>query len=168
MNLFSRTCGACSPSDTRAVSSVFLGTAARILLALFFMAAALPKIKAPPEFALAVFRYQILPYGLVNVAAIFLPWIELVSGLALLTLPKVRRSALLIILGLLILFTLAKGMALARGLNISCGCFTVSTETAPIAYQDMALNLGLILLGFLAWRDRCRASGEFPEAVRGG
>lgn len=118
----------------------------RLALAAIFIVAAVPKILQPHEFALAVFRYQILPYGLINLMAICLPWIELFSGLALIFVPRLRDAALLVITGLLVIFTAAIGLNLYRGISIACGCFTVSAEAEHAGWTNLARNTAFILM----------------------
>src|ERR1700755_2444634 len=55
----------------------------QIALGLFFVVAALPKIVDPPSFTHMIYNYRILPGPLVNLAGLVMPWVELLSGLAL-------------------------------------------------------------------------------------
>ena len=48
-----------------------------------FIYASFDKIRYPDQFAQAVYNYHLLPDFLVNAFAVFLPWLELVSGLFL-------------------------------------------------------------------------------------
>jgi len=117
----------------------------RLLLAALFVCAGLPKLIAPQEFALIVFRYHLLPDSLINMAALLLPWLEIVAALALL-LPAWRRSGALWLAGLLGLATAAIAISLARGLDIDCGCFTLTPGHSPISLWLIARNLTLIAL----------------------
>ena len=119
--------------------------ACRLALAAIFFTAAIPKILSPHEFALAVFRYQMLPYALVNAFAIFLPWIELVAAVAILS-PKSSRGAALILLALLAVFTAAISANLLRGLDISCGCFSVSAGAGRIGWWEVVRDAAFIVL----------------------
>lgn len=53
---------------------------ARLILGGVFVFASFDKILHPASFAEAVYRYQILPDGLINLTAIVLPWLELIVG----------------------------------------------------------------------------------------
>jgi uncharacterized membrane protein YphA (DoxX/SURF4 family) len=102
--------------------------AARLCLGGIFIYASIDKILHPAAFAGAIYNYQILPDRLINLAAVFLPWLELSLGCCLIAgvwLP----GATMIANALLITFTGALVFNLARGLDIHCGCFTTSTET---------------------------------------
>jgi len=98
---------------------------ARFFLGGVFVYASYDKILHPVSFAEIVYNYQILPDLLVNLGALFLPWIELLVGLSLITgfsLP----GALLIGNLLLLVFSGTLLFNMARGLDIDCGCFTTS------------------------------------------
>ena len=97
----------------------------RLFLGGIFVYASYDKILHPVAFAEIVYNYQILPDVLVNLVALFLPWIELLVGLSLIVggwLP----GALLISNFLLLLFFGTLVFNTARGLDIDCGCFTTS------------------------------------------
>jgi uncharacterized membrane protein YphA (DoxX/SURF4 family) len=123
----------------------------RLIVAVVFIAAAVPKITTPHAFAQAVFRYQMLPYSLINLMALFLPWIELVAGVALLV-PRFSRAAAVILLGMLAVFTVAIAIAQARGINIACGCFSVDPDAKHIGWWNLARNIGLMAMTVLAGR----------------
>ncbi|MFH0953394.1 MAG: MauE/DoxX family redox-associated membrane protein [Verrucomicrobiota bacterium] len=129
----------------------FAVIAARVLLAAVFILAAVPKILAPHDFALAVLRYQMIPYPLVNLMAIFLPWVELVAGAAILV-SRFSRGAVLILAALLAVFAVAISVNLLRGVDMACGCFTVDPDAERIGWWNVVRNLALIGAAFLAWR----------------
>jgi uncharacterized membrane protein YphA (DoxX/SURF4 family) len=105
------------------------GRASFILLRLFlgvvFVYASFDKILRPAAFAEIIYNYQILPDPLINIASIFLPWLELLLGLLLIFgfwLP----GAVLIANALFLVFFATLIFNSARGLDIDCGCFSVS------------------------------------------
>lgn len=119
----------------------------RWIIGLLFLAAALPKMVAPQEFAFAVFRYHLLPNELINVAALVLPWLELVAAVALLLpVSSWRQAAAALLVGLLCVFTVAIIINLARGLDIDCGCFTLKPGLGRIGAGNIVRNLILIAL----------------------
>jgi len=121
----------------------------RLLVAAVFLVAAVPKIINPQEFALAVFRYQMAPYGMVNLIAILLPWVELVAALALVA-PRIppawRAGGSGILLVLLLAFTVAIALNIYRGVDIACGCFSVNPDIGKIGWLSMGRNAILILV----------------------
>jgi len=58
---------------------------ARLFLGRVFIYASVDKIFHPDDIARAVYNYQILPDGLINLTALVLPWLELLLGICLLT-----------------------------------------------------------------------------------
>jgi hypothetical protein len=130
---------------------IIAGWVSRLIVAAVFIIAAAPKILHPHEFAIAVFRYQLAPYWSVNLAAVFFPWIELVTGVALLCAPRLRDAAAVIIFGMLAVFTTAIGIALYRGIDISCGCFSVNPHAGAIGILNILRNLVLMALTVVAF-----------------
>jgi len=100
----------------------------RVVLGALFIYASMDKIANMPDFAKVIFNYKILPAQLVNLLAIFLPWIEFVIGLCL-VIGKFERASLMIYSAMLVVFIIALSQALIRGLDISCGCFSVEPST---------------------------------------
>ena len=100
----------------------------RVVVGLVMLAAALGKIADPGSFASQIHHFRLLPEGGENLLAILLPWVELVAGLAL-VLGVRARSAAWLSTGMMVVFTLAVGLAVARGLDIECGCFGTSDAT---------------------------------------
>jgi len=107
------------------------------------------KVLDPAFFAQSTANYRMLPPALITPMALFLPWLEIWSALALLTLPAPRRAGWIWITVMLIVFTIAKISALARGLDISCGC---GTSEDPMTFRDVLENLILLALCRLGFR----------------
>jgi putative oxidoreductase len=94
----------------------------RVVVGGAFVVAGALKVADPATFALAVANYRLLPPELINLVAILLPWVELSAGLFVLAGVWLREAAL-VITGLTAVFAVAILSALARGLNLECGCF---------------------------------------------
>jgi uncharacterized membrane protein YphA (DoxX/SURF4 family) len=121
--------------------------AAQILIGLVFIAAALPKIGDPESFASAVHNYRLLPMVLENLVAITLPWIELVAGLALILGLRARAGGLIASL-MMVVFTIAVAVSLARGLDVECGCFGTG-DASRIGLRKLVENVLLLVLSLL-------------------
>lgn len=144
----------------------------RWLLGVLLLWAAVSKVANPTEFLGSIYAYQLpLPRALLQVAAVVLPWVELLCGLLLLA-GFWRQTALLTVTGLMGLFVCATGQAWVRGLDIACGCFNLKifglNESLPelvrflesVAFAFFR-NLVLTgLAGFLLWRTARSSSGE--------
>ncbi len=96
----------------------------RLFLALVFISASIGKILDIPEFIKAVTAYQLLPGFLLTPLGHFLPWLEFMVGLALLT-DRWPAGATLLANLMLLLFIIIILISLARGLEIDCGCFAI-------------------------------------------
>ena len=122
----------------------------RVLLAFVFVFAAIEKIAAPESFAVSISNYKLLPTELINIPAVIIPWIELISGLLLLFGISVKENSAIITF-LLNIFTIGILISLFRGLNIDCGCFgTIYGER--IGLLKVSENILLIISGFMLVR----------------
>lgn len=129
-----------------------LSLAVRLILGLVFIGAALPKIIDPPAFAKSIWAYELFPAWSLNPLALLLPWLELVCGLAL-CLGVWARAASLWVGLLLVSFTLALSINLARHHPVDCGCFgATASKTQAERLLDMRWSIardgGLLLLVF--------------------
>ncbi len=115
----------------------------RIGLGLLFIYASLDKVWNPGLFAKAVSNYRILPVPLLHITAIILPWVELLSGLAL-VINRYPRAANILIGSMTLTFTLAIISAMMRGLDFNCGCFSVTSEEVNLGVQKIFENLGIL------------------------
>lgn len=127
-----------------------MGVVCRWFVAAVFAFAAVPKLMDPAGFAEAVYRYHLLPDALVNIVAVYLPWLEAVSAVALIIIPPLRAGALLACAGMLVVFIAAMGINLVRGVDITCGCFSVAGGEA-MSWMNIARNIGLLFLIGLSW-----------------
>jgi len=100
----------------------YLALILRLCIGGIFIYASMYKINYPGEFAETIAGYQIVPYWAVNISAVVLPWVELISGVLLITGIRARSAAVTIGL-LLIMFAIAMFINLMRDAPISCGCF---------------------------------------------
>ena len=126
-------------------NSSLVACAFRALLGCMFLYTGVIHALDPMGFAEAVANYRILPAVLVNPFAVVLPFVEMIAGMALILGILIPGSSL-IIAGLLFLFALALGIALFKGLDISCGCFTTSKEAQSISWIFLVRDLGLLAM----------------------
>ncbi|HET9886008.1 MAG TPA: MauE/DoxX family redox-associated membrane protein, partial [bacterium] len=119
----------------------------RIALGALFLAAALPKLQDPAAFAKSVANYHLLPETPGRILALVLPPLELLVG-AFLILGIFDAGASAIAFSLMLIFTLAVGAALARGLDISCGCFETEGGS-KVGMKKIVENLLLIAAAWI-------------------
>jgi uncharacterized membrane protein YphA (DoxX/SURF4 family) len=117
----------------------------RIFLGALFIYASWDKILDPAAFAAVITNYQILPAMLVNVTALVLPWLELVCGICL-VLNRWTRGSALIVLVLMVVFLAALGSSAYRGIDIACGCFTLTGEAPKNMWGYLARDVALLAL----------------------
>lgn len=126
------------------LNNSYLNLAARLFLGVFFIVAGVAKIADPAHFAKEIINYNLTPLYIVNIIALFLPWLELITGLLLAFGVKIKTNSLIIGL-LLIMFILMVFSAMLRGLNISCGCFGKASEQKT-GWGKVFENLGLLAI----------------------
>ncbi|MEC7872466.1 MAG: MauE/DoxX family redox-associated membrane protein [Candidatus Neomarinimicrobiota bacterium] len=136
----------------------------RLILGAVFIYASLDKIMNPDDFAKAIGNYHVLPFGLENLLALVLPWVELLTGLCLIIGVMVDGATVLIIL-MNIVFIFAISQALARGISIECGCFSVSSEGGDnIGLQTIIRDIGYLLLAYVVYYRQERKFEFFPKS----
>ena len=121
--------------------------AIRLFLGFIFIFAAITKVSDPDGFSQSIYNYKLMPDFLINFLAIAFPWIELIAGILLVFGISVKENSA-ILSGLLVVFTIAIGISMARGLNIDCGCFGTVGGT-KIGIQKILENIGLLVLGLI-------------------
>jgi uncharacterized membrane protein YphA (DoxX/SURF4 family) len=132
----------------KVVSNRYVVFAARVILGVVFIYASLDKIQHPGEFAQAIYNYRMVPNAFINMMAIALPWLELICGILIIVGVFVRGSAMLIG-AMLAVFIIALSSALMRGLDISCGCFTLEGGRS-IAANTLVEDILLIICAGIA------------------
>lgn len=126
----------------------------RVTIAAVLIYAALPKINDPRAFAEAIDNYRIIPLSWSPTIALVLPWLELITALALF-IPWLKRSGSLLATSLFAFFTLLQSITWARGLTIECGCFgsAVSTEQIPIYWRISIYALITLAAAYICRRE---------------
>jgi uncharacterized membrane protein YphA (DoxX/SURF4 family) len=121
--------------------------ACQVVTGVLLGVAALAKLGDLPSFAVQIHNFRILPVPLENLAAVVLPWVELVAALSL-VLGVRRRAGAVVATGLLAVFTLAVAAALARGLDIECGCFGTA-DASRVGLGKLLQNLALLAVAWV-------------------
>ena len=121
-----------------------------ILIGGLFIYAGAVKIIDPVEFARDIDNYKMLPWQPSVWLALYLPWLEIFCGLALIT-RVFFRGGVFIITALMSLFILVSIAAKTRGLDVSCGCFGHASKYLNFSWH---LALDFLLLGglLLLWK----------------
>ena len=128
----------------------------RFFLGAVFLWAGGTKIVNPHDFATIISNYQLLPDLLVNIMAVWLPWIEVLCGILLICGLWVEGS-LVVINTLLIIFIAALISNWIRGIDVDCGCFAVAVEEGESNYiLDVIRDIVLLLIGMFIFYSRIR------------
>lgn len=119
------------------------------LVAAVFIFAGVSKIINPASFAWDIDNYRLLPYLLVTLMAIILPWLEVFCGIFLI-IRKLKKGAAFTLLVLTFMFIIAISSAVARGLDITCGCFSNTIEGTKVGFtrliEDGILFISIIII----------------------
>ncbi len=132
---------------------------ARVTLGCMFLWSALPKIRQPYDFLSSVYSYELIGPKLGLLVAMMLPWLELLVGVCLVGGIFVS-GALLASAGMAAMFAFVLGSALYRGLDISCGCFSTSTDKVSYITLIRAVVILLASLGTYAATIFCPRRAE--------
>jgi len=132
----------------------------RVILGGLFLIAGVTKAYDPAGFATEIQNYHLVPWLGGVLLSLYLPWVEIFAGGALL-LKRFERGALLLISAMLIAYCAALISAMARGLNIDCGCFGRLISSTGIAWA-LIRNAGLMILTGILWIFG-RAPGQAPS-----
>ncbi len=120
--------------------------ALRLVLGGVFLYAGIVKLHSPESFAATLAAFRLLPAPFINPVALGLPPLEAAAGILLVTGFRLRLGAFSVLL-LCAVFAAALFSALARGLDLDCGCFghgAWSHSPGPALARDL-------LLAGMAW-----------------
>ena len=140
----------------------YLSLLARMFIGGIFIYASIDKISNPSDFARIVYNYHLAPGDLVNLVAIILPWLELICGISV-VLGLYKEGGIAIISFLTIVFTVAIGINVIRGVDLECGCFTVSSKARENALSLLFRDIGLLALCIYAWLNRSKRFFLFKQ-----
>ena len=118
----------------------------------------------PMDFARDIDNYKILPWTLGVWLAFYLPWLEIICGLALIF-RRLYSGALALVLALMLVFIGGSIAAKARGIDITCGCFGHVSDQLSFAWH-MALDFAILMALVALWRSNAgKASPGIAEQL---
>ena len=127
-----------------------------------FIYAGVVKAFQPVRFASDIDNYKILPWTISVGLAFYLPWLEILCGLALI-LRRLYLGALSILTALVLIFSGVTIAAKVRGLDITCGCFGHASQNWSFS-GHLALDL-VILAALLALYFKVTSENRLQNAV---
>ncbi len=145
------------------IKNRWIELAMRWILGLTFIYASIDKIAAPAEFAKIIYGYDLFPAAFINLIAIIVPFLEIITGLAL-VIGFYPRSAAIILNGILMAYIIALTINLVRGHEFDCGCFAVgqsgysSSSEVTLVRDIIYFVLGLQIILYSGVRRICSIS----------
>ena len=124
------------------LTSEYLALILRFFVGYYFIYTSMDKITNPAQFAVLIENYRFFPYLAIPLAAVIVPWMELVCGLFLIIGLRTKGAAILIIL-LLLSFNVIIGANVIVESPITCGCYDTVGE--PISWLKIFKNTMWIL-----------------------
>ena len=125
-----------------------------------FIYAGVIKALDPIGFANDIDNYKILPWAIGVRLAFYLPWLEILCGLALIA-RRLYLGGLSILTALISIFIVTTVAAKVRGLDITCGCFGHASKdwsfTTHLAVDLLLLSAVLFLLRVFSHQHRTRS-----------
>jgi uncharacterized membrane protein YphA (DoxX/SURF4 family) len=128
----------------RIIDNDYITMLFRLLIGGVFIYASFYKVIEPGEFARSIWFYHLAPGWSINLIALILPWLELLSGLGLILGVFYRGSVFWVNL-LLIFFIIALSSTIVRGIDIECGCFKQGQEATGPAWQSLIMDIFLLI-----------------------
>jgi len=116
----------------------------RLVIGATFIYAGVVKALSPIRFTNDIHNYRLLPWSMAVALAFYLPWLEIVCGLAV-VLGRFYRAAIALLLALTIIFIVASATARIRGIDISCGCFGHLSNNLSFGWH-LGLDTTLLVL----------------------
>lgn len=135
-------------------------TLARLVLGALFLWASTTKVPDMAAFAESVANYRIVPPTLVPAAAVMVIGVEIAAGLALIF-NVWARAAAWVLAALLVVYTVGLSSALARGIDLACGCFGGND---PATWWTVLRDVVLLVLSVaVALTARGRTPSSSPQ-----
>lgn len=132
-----------------------------------FLYAAHDKVLDPRPLVTIIWGYRLIPPQLTNLIAIYLPWMELIIGLGLVT-GIARRAAAGWATVLLVFFTTALVINAVRGIDVACGCFSTSAQDVQnawlLALRDLPMLAAAAVLTFFPPRRQPSPRSAVPHS----
>src|SRR4029453_1095429 len=131
-----------------------VGRALAVLAGAVFVYAGVLKVRDPLQFASDLNNYRIIPWPVGVRLAFYLPWLEILCGLALIF-HRVFAGALTITGTLMLTFIGATIWAKIQGIDVACGCFGTASSNLTLTWH-LVLNSSVLAVLIFLWFTRPR------------
>jgi uncharacterized membrane protein YphA (DoxX/SURF4 family) len=124
-----------------------------VVLGIILLVASYHKVLDPPDFTNVIYHYKLFPALSINLLVIYMPWVEVVLGLALFT-GLGRRGASLLAMIVFFSFIVILSYNLYRGCPTVCGCFSTYEAGKDLSdadkfaqmYREIGIDMICLLL----------------------
>lgn len=150
---------------TRCLFSAHAQSLLRWAVGIILIMSALPKLQSPQLFLTKIFEYELLGPNMGTILAMVIPFLEIILAACLLGGICVESALFLAVL-LFGAFLTAESSAVWRGLEISCGCFSLDvSQQAKVSYVSLARTACLLLLVSALFVLRLRPERKYPTVA---
>jgi uncharacterized membrane protein YphA (DoxX/SURF4 family) len=129
-----------------------VGRSLAVLAGAVFVYAGVLKVRDPLQFANDLNNYRIIPWPVGVRLAFYLPWLEILCGLALIF-HRIFAGALTITAALMITFIGATIWAKIQGIDVACGCFGTASSNLTLTWH-LVLNSSILAVLIFLWFTR--------------
>ena len=119
------------------IRSLNLPLICRVILGIIFIYASYDKILDPIGFSKNIHNFHITPVEVENLAALIIPWLELIIGIFLIF-GLFLEGTTSIVIALLVFFIIILSQAVFRGIDVHCGCFKTAADAGT---TDLRIEL---------------------------
>jgi putative oxidoreductase len=131
-----------------------------VLAGAVFVYAGVLKVGDPLQFANDLNNYHIFPWSIGVRLAFYLPWLEILTGLALIF-HRIVAGALAITGALMLAFIGATIWTKMLGINVACGCFGAASSNLTFTWH-LVLNGSILAVLTFLWFTRERVDAVAP------
>jgi putative oxidoreductase len=135
-----------------------VGRALAVLAGAVFVYAGVLKVRDPLQFSNDLSNYRIIPWPVGVRLAFYLPWLEILCGLALIF-HRVFAGALTITGTLMLTFIGATIWAKTQGIDVACGCFGTASSNLTLTWH-LVLNSSILAVLIFLWFTRAQVDSE--------
>jgi hypothetical protein len=121
---------------------------AKLVVSVVFIYAGITKALTPVRFATDISNYHLLPWTGGAILAFYLPWLEIVSAIAV-WFRHLSAGASFLLLAMVAVFIVASLAARLRGIDVSCGCFGAAGRNLSFTSHlivDVLLFIALVIV----------------------
>ena len=137
----------------------------RLILGIIFIYASYDKILDPIGFSKNIHNFHVTPIAVENLAALIIPWMELIIGVFLIF-GLFLAGTTSILIALLIFFIILLTQAVFRGIDVHCGCFKIEADAGTTDFRmELIKRIGedIIYLGMafiVKFKDKFRLQSK--------